>query len=71
MSFPSYDTLDSKDLSFLRQVLEDVCRERAISLASEEGQAIARALVDWFLFGVKHPDQLKQMLAPLPSYLEL
>lgn len=70
MAFSSYDTLDTKDLALLRQVLEDVCAERNISMESEEAQAAARALVDWYLFGIKHPEQLKQMLAPLPAYLD-
>jgi hypothetical protein len=71
MAFSSYDTLDGKDLALLRQVLEELCAERAIEMDSAEGQAIARSLVDWYLFGIKHPDQLKQMLAPLPAYLEM
>jgi hypothetical protein len=71
MAFSSYDTLDAKDLTLLRQVLEDVCAERDLAIESEDAQVLARALVDWYLFGVKHPDQLKQMLAPLPAYLEL
>jgi hypothetical protein len=69
MSFSSYDTLDAKDLSFLRQILEDICRDRSIACESDEAQEIARALVDWYLFGIRHPDQLKQMLAPLPTSL--
>ena len=69
MTFSSFDTLASEDLSFLRKVLEEICDERSLSLDGPEAQAIGRALVDWYLFGVRHPDQLKQMLLPLPGFL--
>ncbi len=67
MPFSSYDTLEAKDLSLLRQILEEVCQERSIGLDSDEAGDIARSLVDWYLFGIRHPEQLKQMLAPLPA----
>ncbi|SIR21659.1 hypothetical protein SAMN05880590_11437 [Rhizobium sp. RU35A] len=66
MSFSSYDALEASDLSLLRKVLEEVCRERAIALDSEEASSMARALIDWYLFGIRHPQQLKDMLDPLP-----
>ncbi|TWF41165.1 hypothetical protein FHW37_1341 [Neorhizobium alkalisoli] len=46
-------------------MLEDVCRERRIEVSHPEAQPLARELTDWYLFGVKHPDQLKEMLKPL------
>jgi hypothetical protein len=67
MAFSSYDTLDANDLAFLRQVLEEVCVERGIGVETPEAALVARSLVDWYLFGVRHPDQLKQMLKPLPD----
>ncbi|MCY1665451.1 hypothetical protein [Rhizobium sp. SL86] len=69
MTFSSFDTLDARDLSFLRMVLEDICTERAISMDGPEAADMARALIDWYLFGIRHPQQLKQMLAPLPTFL--
>ncbi|MGE6742824.1 hypothetical protein ACQKGC_21345 [Allorhizobium pseudoryzae] len=69
MTFSSFDTLDATDLSFLRMVLEDVCAERALPLDGPEAADMARALVDWYLFGIRHPQQLKQMLSPLPAFL--
>ncbi|CDZ45994.1 hypothetical protein [Neorhizobium galegae] len=63
--FSSYDSLDNDDLTLLRQVLEDVCLEKGIQLGGDEARKIARELVNWYLFGVKHPDQLKDMLKPL------
>jgi hypothetical protein len=50
-------------------VLEDICTERAISMDGPEAADMARALIDWYLFGIRHPQQLKQMLAPLPTFL--
>ncbi|MCO5734562.1 hypothetical protein [Rhizobium sp. SSA_523] len=69
MSFSSFDTLDTKDLNLLRKVLEEVCAERDWPIGGAEAEEAARSLVDWYLFGIRHPDQLKQMLAPLPAYL--
>lgn len=69
VTFSSFDTLDAADLSFLRMVLEDVCAERALPVDGPEAQDMARALIDWYLFGIRHPQQLKQMLAPLPIFL--
>jgi hypothetical protein len=63
--FSSYDTLEPNDLTLLRSVLEDVCREKRIDISHPDAQPIARQLTDWYLFGVKHPDQLKEMLKPL------
>lgn len=65
MVFSSFDTLDSEDLSILRGVLEDVCRERSIAIDGEEAAEVARSLVNWYLFGVKEKNALKQMLEPL------
>lgn len=67
MAFSSFDTLDAQDLSILRTVLEDVCQERTFGLESPEAQEIARSLVDWYLFGVKDPAELRKMLDPLES----
>lgn len=65
MSFASNDILDGKDLDFLREVLEDVCRERAIDAGSDDEKAIADQLINWFLFGIRDRDELKSMLDPL------
>jgi hypothetical protein len=66
MPFSSYDTLEAQDLGILRTVLEDVCAERAIAFDSDEAHAIGRSLIDWYLFGIRQPDELKAMLDPLP-----
>jgi hypothetical protein len=63
--FSSYDTLNNDDLTLLRRVLEEVCLEKGIQLGGDEARQIARELVDWYLFGVKHADHLKDMLKPL------
>ncbi|TDX76193.1 hypothetical protein EDE05_11775 [Neorhizobium sp. R1-B] len=63
--FSSYDTLDNEDLTVLRQVLEEVCAEKQITLDSDAAAATARDLVNWYLFGIKQPQQLKAILKPL------
>ncbi|MDR6819982.1 hypothetical protein J2X76_005179 [Neorhizobium sp. 2083] len=65
--FSSYDTLEPADLRVLRAVLEEVCVEKSVSLDHPDAANIARDLVNWYLFGVKHPVQLKRMLEPLAS----
>ncbi|MBP2551244.1 hypothetical protein J2858_004185 [Neorhizobium galegae] len=65
MPFSSYDTLETEDLRILRAMLEEVCLQRSIAVDSEEAQTIGRALIDWYLFGIREPDQLKAMLDPL------
>jgi hypothetical protein len=63
--FSSYDTLEPKDLRLLRSVLEDVCKKKRISLCDPVAQPLARELTNWYLFGVRHPQQLEEMLKPL------
>ena len=67
MPFSSYDTLEAEDLRILHELLEEVCAKRAIALDGEEARTIGRSLIDWYLFGVREPDQLKAMLDPLSS----
>ncbi|MBW6425445.1 hypothetical protein KX729_28925 [Rhizobium sp. XQZ8] len=67
MVFASYDTLEPKDLSLLRQVLEQVCEERNITLQHPDAEHYAHNLVNWYLFGVRQPDELKAMLKPLDA----
>lgn len=45
------DTVDNGDLTRLRQVLDDVCAEREITLVSDEARAVTRELVNWHLLG--------------------
>lgn len=65
MTFSSQDVLEPCDLTFLRRVLEEVCAEKDLGLNRPEAQIVARDLVDWFLFGVRNPDDLKDMIEPL------
>lgn len=61
--FASNDILDSNDLALLRGVLEEVCDERDLSI--KDAEYIAYDLVNWYLFGVRIPSDLKSMLKPL------
>lgn len=65
VAFSSHDTLGPADLRFLRTVLEEVCLEKSVSLDGCKAAQIARELVNWYLFGIKHPLHLKAMLEPL------
>jgi hypothetical protein len=65
MHFSSFDALRPTDLAILRKVLEEVCAERNIAIDKEDAEAIAHDLVNWYLFGVKDPDKLREMLKPL------
>lgn len=65
MSFASNDIIDSNDLSFLHEVLAEVCRERKIAAGSDGEKAIADQLINWFLFGIREKQELKSMLDPM------
>ncbi|RWX81513.1 hypothetical protein EPK99_04300 [Neorhizobium lilium] len=66
MVFSSHDTLEPGDIALLRRVLEEVCDDKSIPLDHPDAQEIARDLVNWFLFGIKDPLELRKMLDPLP-----
>jgi hypothetical protein len=63
--FPSFDTLEPNDLALLRAVLEDVCREKGLAFEGPQARILARELTEWYLFGIRHPQQLKEMLEPI------
>jgi hypothetical protein len=63
--FPSFDTLEPNDLALLRAVLEDVCREKGLAFEGPQARILALELTEWYLFGMRHPQQLKEMLEPI------
>lgn len=63
--FSSQDTLGPNDMAFLRTQLEEVCAEKGYLVTSEDGQEAARNLINWYLFGIRDPEQLKAMIEPL------
>lgn len=65
MPFASNDIIDSKDLSFLHEILSDVCRERQIAPGSDAEKSVADQLINWFLFGIRDAEELKSMLDPM------
>jgi hypothetical protein len=65
VAFSSFDTLEPSDLRLVRGLLEEVCAERSVALDHPDAAIIARELVNWYLFGVRHPGQLKVMLESL------
>lgn len=65
MTFASYDALEERDLKQLRAVLDELCAERSISLQHDKAARIAHDLVQWYLFGIRSPSELKAMLDDL------
>jgi hypothetical protein len=63
--FSSFDTLEPNDVAVIRAVLEDVCREKGLPFEGPQARVLARELTDWYLFGIHHPEQLKDMLDPI------
>ena len=65
LAFASHVSLSPEDLSLLRVVWEDWCRDRHADPGSEEARSAARSLVDWFQFGVDDKAQLRSLLDPI------
>jgi hypothetical protein len=63
--FSSFDALEPHDLALLESQLKQICRDRRLPPDGPEASKIARELVDWYLFGIKDPEQLTAMLEPL------
>jgi len=68
MPFSSNETLEERDIALLRKVLEDICRDRLILTSSPQAHELGRSLIDWYLFGVRSPDELKAMIEPWPEF---
>lgn len=54
--------MQSSDVDLLQGVLRAWCAEKAIDMKSEAAQVVARALVDWFEFGIKDPKELRSLI---------
>ncbi|TNM60357.1 hypothetical protein [Aliirhizobium smilacinae] len=65
MVFSSFDVLGSDDLTMLRGVLDDLCCEQKLDTKDPQTQAVARDLINWWLFGVRTPANLRQILEPI------
>ena len=65
MVFSSFDVLGSDDLTMLRGVLDDLCCEQKLDIKDPQTQAVARDLINWWLFGVRTPANLRQILEPI------
>lgn len=65
MVFSSFDVLGSDDLKMLRGVLDDLCRDQDLDINGPQAHDVARELVNWWLFGVRTPTNLKQILVPI------
>ncbi|WP_244619063.1 hypothetical protein [Rhizobium sp. 18055] len=55
------EALTSEAMEALDRVLRAWCLERAVAVDSEQGQATAKALIDWFEFGVHDEQELARL----------
>lgn len=65
MVFSSFDVLGSDDLTLLRGVLDELCQEKQLDIKDPQAEAMAQELVNWWLFGVRTPVNLKQIMEPV------
>ena len=54
--------IDGNELTMLRTTLETWCRENRVDIAASEAETAAVELMDWYQFGMTHPDQLIELL---------
>lgn len=57
-SFP----ITGSEFTMLRDTLKKWCGERRINIADPEAERAAAELVDWYQLGMRHPDQLIELL---------
>ena len=51
-----------EELAMLQETLKRWCDEQHVDLSSPQAERAAVELIDWFQFGLKHSDQLIEML---------
>jgi hypothetical protein len=60
-SFQS-DAITASDLEMLHSTLQKWCLEKRIDIKDRRAEEAAVELIDWFQFGLKHEDQLIEMI---------
>jgi hypothetical protein len=61
----AHEALEPNDLTLLRAVLDDVCREEHIDLETKSAETVAHNLINLWLSGFRTVHELKAMLAPM------
>lgn len=61
----AHEALEPNDLTLLRAVLDDVCREENIDFKTKGAEAVAHDLINLWLSGFRTAHELKAMLAPI------
>ncbi|MGO7859648.1 hypothetical protein ACC693_37640 [Rhizobium ruizarguesonis] len=56
------DPLDGHDMTLLTSILRRWCERYPVELTAEESSRTAKALVEWFEFGVKDPVELEEWI---------
>ncbi len=62
--FASHIPLSSHDLNIVQDVFQNWCADRRVDPQSDEGKQKAKALIDWFQFGIQGKAELRAMLEP-------
>ncbi|WP_112502593.1 hypothetical protein [Rhizobium sp.] len=62
----AHEALEPKDLTLLRAVLDEICREQHIDAKTESAEAVAHDLINLWLSGFRSAHELKAMLDQLP-----
>jgi hypothetical protein len=60
-SFQS-DAISAGELEMLHSTLQKWCVEKHIDIKDPRAEEAAVELIDWFQFGLKHEDQLIEMI---------
>ncbi|WP_283193020.1 hypothetical protein [Rhizobium sp. AN80A] len=55
------EALTSEAMEMLDRVLRQWCTEQTCDVTSDRGQATAKALIDWFEFGVRDEKELERL----------
>ncbi|MFS2153409.1 MULTISPECIES: hypothetical protein [unclassified Rhizobium] len=55
------EALTSEAMEMLDRILKQWCLEQNCDVSSDRGQATAKALIDWFEFGVQDEKELARL----------
>jgi hypothetical protein len=65
MNFSTHEALEPNDLTLLRAVLDEICREQRIDVRTKSAEEVAHDLINLWLSGFRSAQELKAMLAPM------
>ncbi|WJH38538.1 hypothetical protein N7E02_03770 (plasmid) [Aliirhizobium terrae] len=62
----AHEALEPTDLTLLRAVLDEICRDQHIDPKAKHAESVAHDLINLWLSGFRSAHELKAMLAPMP-----